>query len=303
MQKKTIKYRAALAAEQMHPFLLSNRDISISLGRSKDEILLSKSLGFKDLDLTSLSEKVKKKGRIFFILGSGPSISELSEDQYEIMSKNVSLGINKWFMNSFDTDFYMFEGRKIEQKDAYYRYWFDDAIVRYAEASESTFLLKDVASSFSCWDVFSKKFRERSFVVPKLSIPGRTLPAFRYNLQKISKNIEAYPLLFRRGSISLALSLAARLNFDKVVLCGVDMNDGSYFWENPEFNVRSGYSRPDIQKKLLHATIDGEVDPVTLDKVIIDFKDVLFDDVPVYVSSSTSSLSRTLPVFDWYKAD
>lgn len=299
MQKKSIKYRAALAAEWMHPFLLSNRDISISLARSKDEMLLSKSLGFKDLDSTSLSEKVNKKGRVFFILGSGPSISELSEDQYEIMSKNVTLGINKWFMNSFDTDFYMFEGRKIEQKESNYRYWFDDAIARYAEASESTFLLKDVASSFSCWDVFSKNFRERSFVIPKFSVPGRSLAAFRYNLHKISRNTEAYPLLFRRGSISLALSLAARLNFDKVVLCGVDMNDGSYFWEDPRFKVRNGYSKPNTQRKLLHSTIDSEVHPVTLDKVLIDFKEMLFDDVSLYVSSKASSLSRFLPVFDW----
>lgn len=295
-----MKYRAGRAAELIHPFLISNLDIYISLARWNDEILYSKSLGLEDLDLKSISEKINKKGKIFFILGSGPSIAELSEKQYDIMGKNVTLGINKWFINPFDTDFYMFEGRKIAQRESHYRYWFDDAIIRYAEESKSTFLLKDIASSFSCWDTFAENFKDRAFVIPKFSVPGRTPAAFRYNLRKISKKIEAYPLLFKRGSVSLALSLAARLNFDKVVLCGVDMVDGTYFWDDPRFTARSGYSKPNTQGNLLHPTIDSKVDPITLDKVLFDFKEVLFyGDNSIYVSSKTSHLSKFFPVFDW----
>jgi hypothetical protein len=98
----------------------------------------------------------------------------------------------------------------------------------------------------------------------------------------------------------LAISLAIALGYKKIVLCGFDMTGTGYFWDEDGFQVRSGFSKPNLEKKSLHGTVDDQMCPVTLDKVICAINDIYrCKGVTLYTSTPTSKLSSILPVYRW----
>lgn len=172
------------------------------------------------------------------VLGSGPSINRLGEADFAWMNSEAdTLALNFWCYHDFVPDFYFFEGFP-DRRAA--RIWLDRVNGR-AESyqAQTTFLANamgirlspagSVADFLGSLDERLRRkvlfYRTRPLIVPPgLPFPDRALRRFR------SLDDPRGPYLAFRGSLSLALQFAYARGYRRIVLFGIDLGDGGYFW-------------------------------------------------------------------------
>ena len=254
----------------------------------------------------SKAKEPSNRDKVFFILGSGSSINLLNEKDWELIRHNCSIGINRWITHPFEPNYLITEGSRVADIGSPEYKWDEQYIQIYGENSRSTILLKDIAKSYKNWQSFSTLGFNKVFVIPKLSIPGRTNNSQRRTLQilrrlRIANN---YPL-FSRSSVILAMSMGYLLGFKKIVLCGIDLKNSSYFFEDKNFKSHPLIPIPpssgQLNKQKMHSTINPEINPITTDQSIIDFHEqiLLKSGVDLFVHSTESLLFPAIPVYDW----
>lgn len=291
--------------ENTLPYLAKQIDFWRAIHLLEKEIKMSAEYNIPIFDRNLFNHLSCSKRKKIFILGSGQSINEIPSHSWREISKNISIGINQWFLHTFDPDFYIFEGFSEGHQDRQsFSKWLEyhNQLIKYSRETNSIFLLKDIATSSGRWNEFSKNRNKNSFIIPKLFVPGRNIKNFNHNIIQAKKNASKYDaFLFRRGSISLALDLAIKMNPEEIILCGVDLNGSKYFWEKEGFVAREGYSLPKVESPIVHGTMTKEVDPITLDIVITAFNEELVKrkEIKLYCGSVNSILSKSLPVYPW----
>lgn len=243
---------------------------------------------------------------VFFVLGGGPSINFLQTLEWSHIGDNTSLGINNWMVHAFEPTYLMIEPIRPNDHNLSIIEWQYKSIVAYAKTTKCSFLIKDFGSYGSkSLDFLSRKYPERSFVIPKFSIAGRTLGTQRFVGRFLSKwGFDKSFFLFSRVSVTLAISFAISLGYKKIVLCGVDLNDASYFFEDNSFQSRSGIDLPPGSGQTnasVHSTMDKNVRKLTAEDAIKVFYDEILkkNEIDLYVGSDTSLLSRWLPLYSW----
>jgi hypothetical protein len=113
----------------------------------------------------------------------------------------------------------------------------------------------------------------------------------------------------KRGSISYLIHLALYLGYNKIVLCGVDMVDSAYFFdENNEYYKKKNipiprtptaeYDNHDDSEP--HKTNDLSAGKLTLEKIIYSLNDLILEsyNVDLYVENTKSALYPRLPVYE-----
>lgn len=259
--------------------------------------VLQKTL-FKKYNMFSDSSGKKEK---LFILGSGSSINRLSSNQWNEISKNTSIGLNLWFIHDFIPTFYSFE----QSSDYEIREKVNKIIIKKAKDYQKTpIVLKDLYGK----DFDLTKLPKLDFRVPiDISIPGDTVKQFRKGLKKIrrfnklkltNKNI----LFKKRASISMMVMIGWQLGFKEIILCGVDLNNTRYFYEeNSSYYKSKGIDVPESgqKKDSVHKTINKEFGNLTIDQVIYSINDILLkpDGIKLYTAFSDSALSEKLPIY------
>lgn len=299
--------RIAVAIDSIEPRILYAHDLRKSYGALEKEKLALKSLGLlsaHDYCQTSCFAENVRRTELVFILGSGVSIAHMTESQWRVIARHASIGINRWFLHEFDPTFFMFEGLREHDARSPYGKWYQESIKRYRLDSSAIFLLKNISTSLFDWDFFSTQLPKKNYGLPLLAIPGRSEKSFKYSLKKIVGTGQAFDnILFRRGSVSAAVSLAVNMGFKSIVLCGVDCVGNEFFWEDTTWSRCAGARVPASPASTLpiHGTMNPEVDPVTMDKVLSQLSDVLLkpNGVQLFVGSSYSALAKKFPIYEW----
>ena len=178
----------------------------------------------------------KKKSNIIFILGSGNSINELNDTNWNEIKKNDSLGINRWYLHKHVPNFLLFEGAKKsdlkaeggKEKNNFTYQVLNDSSERY---KDSLFLIKDLDSLYINFNKLNL-LKDRIMPIYKLIPPGKTIESIKKSFS-IIRNLGlaksfSYPIGYR-ASISHAISLAINMGYEKIILCGIDLR-GPYFW-------------------------------------------------------------------------
>lgn len=303
----------------MHPFLRTVFDspaglpvrLGVTLTQARSQATLvdrwSQSLGIPPLTLDWLSEGIKPDSTLF-LLGSGESIEALTATEWAEVQDNFSIGINAWPLHPFVPNLLAFEP-------------FDDASTDYLQLFEKVLF----ENRFNSRPPKILLFRpnkgqdgERYLLMPEslrtnARLYGRFVPSSR-NLRTVSREIAALVDLQKRGGLADALvldagasvirlvSLGMRLGFKKIVLLGVDLNGGKYFWEkNPsrlsQRSLRSfsaGFVRP------IHETMVRDKKPFVLTEVL----EILHSITrraggSLFAGSRESLLSDFFPVHVW----
>ena len=246
-----------------------------------------------------------------FLLGSGSSINELAEQDFAHIRQGVSIGINAWALHAFVPDVYSFETG--QDGDG---------------PSEET---KFVSRALNRKQVIELK--------PKFVFLRPTLPATSRNLVEVPPNLETAAYMYGRAnvvtkmrsnlradlsrivrairigdapqnvlldngaSVVRLMGLFAAQGHKNIVLVGVDLNRSPYFWQSAPStriadNVSDKMSRPVGSPHNSLETLDR---PFPVDVFISELALVLREemDVKVWVSSPTSALSKSLPVYPW----
>ena len=183
----------------------------------------------------------RKRSDVLFVLGSGSSINEITADRWQAIARHDSLALNFWVLHPFVPNFYFFESIEHSAHPEAARVmldWFarraedyrDTAKVAMEIHRQSRQMVEDLPSAF----------RNNLYGALSVPAPARNQRELEYALRYLANDglfdtgRNYSRLLKYAASITTALTLAAKLRYRKVVLCGVDLRDQYYFFHDQE---------------------------------------------------------------------
>ena len=205
----------------------------------------------KKLVINFLRREIKNKNKNkFFILGSGPSIRDLNFYKFREISKNISVGINKWIFHRFIADFYLLELKSNKYNE---RQGFKD--INYKYRDRITTLLKNKKKKpvfmiyCSKYNLYEMKEWSRIAEHPRVFFYEYLRPnIIKKNIQlEFFKTLEHIIQSSKKSnvcslgigsSIERAVSISMILGFAKIILLGVDLKNRKYFWNKNTKNFK-----------------------------------------------------------------
>lgn len=191
--------------------------------------------------LTDLNIDQIKNGRdTLFILGSGASINKISQEGWEIIKKNNSIGLNFWPIHDFVPSFLMFEMPRGERGKVFY-----EVLRKKKDLYLKTPLIfkglyknrKDFYGIEQVKSLFDEDLIGTIYLSYELSIPGRNSNEFANGLKYLdalgffSNDKKISSLGQYRGTVTCAIVFGIKAGYKNIVLCGIDLNDTKYFYE------------------------------------------------------------------------
>lgn len=260
--------------------------------------------------LNDLDLKDVKGSETLFILGSGSSINSIGADGWNTIKSSTSIGLNFWPIHDFVPDLLMFEMPRGDRGKQFYK-----LLVQKEDTYSQIPLIfkglyknrKDFGDILNVSKLFPKKLLNNIYLGKEISIPGRSENEFASalkNLKRIgffSKSRSIDCIAQYRGTVTCAIILGIKAGYKHIVLCGVDLNNTKYFYEdNATYYSEKGIDVPvSGQEGTIHKT------NVTLPEVLpissaIKILDTFFNNEfggKIYTSNKESALS---PMLDYY---
>lgn len=283
-------------------FNLSNfkRDYQLTL-EAQQKIRESGLRSINALDMTKI-----KKSDTLFILGSGASVNDLTEKDWDYIASCNSIGFNYWMAHPFVPDLYFTEPPPNERVWAEY-------LGQY-EASKEAYASVPFIVNFKHWQKDLERYPLSSIPGPlhknlyyyapyylRLNKPWMIRLALMTWKSKGSKPDRFDWLILQRASLGMLIMFGLFTGFKHIVLVGVDLSNTQYFFEDKSKEFR--YHPPNIQKGSVHRTVDDTLDinrvSITIDRYVYLLNDVLLKPakVSLYVANEKSLLYPRLPLF------
>jgi len=251
----------------------------------------------------------RKTSDTVFVLGSGSSINAISEDRWQAIRRHDSFGFNFWLLHDHVPTFYTFESPNFDDASGVARK-VGETFARAAAQREQDYrnvfcLLTDLtAERFPFWHLLPRDFRKRLFTVQTLPVLARS----RDELEASIRFLKAHglfdqgavdPVLKYRGTVSMVVALAAKLGYRNIVLCGIDLSDPAYFYQDP---VRY----PATVNLWSHAKAVSPVHPSVvglpmlrpIDEILVVLQDMVLAPMgaQLYVENRSSALYPRIPL-------
>lgn len=256
----------------------------------------------KRLDTSELSRY--KKSDTLFILGSGASINKLTHKDWDVIRNADSIGFNFWLLHDFVPTYYEFETTRDAESTQSFLHNLNLKQIKYKNIP---FIMKDVKDESS--HIIKKipdNLKKNLYLSLDLGIPGSNTIQLKKSLRKIKINSIHNKLFYKkRASLSYLVLLSFIIGYRNIILCGVDLNNTKYFFEeNIEYYKNQGLLIPPrLQTKSVHKTIDPDINELTIDKVILAIRDVILNEhgVKLFIGSKSSALYPRLPFYSAFE--
>jgi hypothetical protein len=246
---------------------------------------------------------------VFFILGSGVSINNLTNENFDFIRDNTSVGINRWVLHEFIPNFYSFEYS--DSKD-------DLATVNLI----NDFLLSDKLLNKNSQILFNHsafdrnkglRYKMKNDYLDKVRVYSTIrLPVWSekslFNLLRLIlskfflRNLPNGLLYGKRASIERMTYLGVKMGFKKIVYLGIDLNNNDYFWEKKEEiiekyklqNYSSGQNNKVHNTELKHNNFPVSKIIKTIQRVANKNNEIEF-----FVGNKESELANFLNIYNW----
>ena len=234
-----------------------------------------------------------------FILGTGASAADLSDQKLEYIQSQFSIGVNQWILHPMIPDLYAYE----VDPDVRLLQALDRPEVR-DKVPHLLFLKPSRPEDFSNASHLPKFMRERSFLYSRVNIWTRRATNVGRDFRGITSVIPSLRktdvLVDDGASIARMLALCVMLGFQEIVLVGVDLNNVEYFWHRrPDFLRLLGIHRfATAQKGQSHETLTSLGRPFPIDEYIVRISSEPRGNVEIAVESSKSLLANRIRVWD-----
>lgn len=250
--------------------------------------------------LRHFSLKDYKKSDTLFILGSGKSIEEITEEQWAIIKNNDSLGFNFWLYHDFIPTFYVYEeSLNVERNILFYQ------LLNHKKDlyKDTPFIVKDIEYKGITVEKLPSKLIGNIYLSTELVIFGDKLNFTKflnrgYQLIKRFNRRKQNVFLKRSGSLSYLLFLAENFGYKNIVLCGVDLKHSDYFFYHSKYRT---YSIPDNNPIVneRHPTDVETNENIPISRVVITINEQVFKrkGVNLFIGSKDSAL---FPMFRSY---
>jgi hypothetical protein len=246
-----------------------------------------------------------------FILGSGPSVLELSEANKLRMRAGTTIGLNSWALHDFIPDAYSFEEME------------NDHYASVAAGLSSALARQEVITAnplvLHLRTRLTTPSRRLVSVPPDLRLNTRYYGRVNVETRKI-RNLESdlVALLYAQRSGAIAphvlidsgmsvarmVSLGILRRFSSIILVGVDLNSSRYFFEEePSYLARHNLHdfNPSIDRSADHDTEATGKRNFAANEFIpaLARASVSSGGPRVYVGSQSSRLSNAMDAFAW----
>lgn len=254
-----------------------------------------------------------KKSDTLYIFGSGPSINDISETQWEEIRGCDSAAINNWTLHPFAPDFYFFEPSRTHKNID--DYWHNLSLQK-SNYSNSIIFLKDFLNRGRENDLvylYDTHITKDNSFPPIYAIPGLYIPymgeEFRkylklYSFLSGSRSSRKFSYLFeKRGSVTTLIHFGWFMKYKRIILAGVDLNNSDYFFLHaPGKYEEKGFIVPVIPApEKANWTMDETIiREMTMDKVIYDLNDYLLkpSGIELFVMFKNSALYPKIPAIN-----
>jgi len=267
-----------------------------------------------DLDLAGL-----KRSETIFILGSGPSVNELTSEDWAHVAQHDSAGFNFWTIHDVVPTYYFFEvpssGREhdwprmlklLENRQVAYadvplifQYQSIDQLAAYTttQYQDSRTALAELVARFDL-------YLQAPYHVPVTSPQLLKLALLIWRLTGAYTSGDFKRIIHHRASLSSVIIFAILAGYTEIVLIGIDLTSNQYFWEvDPDQEKYLGRPVPrDIRAGQVHATVDPAL--ATFRAIPIDHYLELLDQVilkhfglQLYIGSRNSKLYPRFPLY------
>lgn len=251
-----------------------------------------------------------KNSDTLFILGSGASINDLSEAEWETIRGADTLGFNFWLVNDFVPSVYVFEC--LHEGDPDCACLVANLAARRDDYAGVPMILKDgerhrpeVLSQFL--GAMPESLRRQVRLTWDWEIPGHDFPDFVAQVRRLRSlgvfGRSFYPNIRKRASIFYLALLGLRAGYKNIVLCGVDLSNNAYFYDSRcgEFEAK-GRSVPLHRQAVaapVHKTADPRYGELTITRAMqtLDREILQPAGVNLYVAFRSSGLHPDLPAY------
>lgn len=249
-----------------------------------------------------------------FILGSGPSINDLTGKQWVHISARDSIGFNFFLLHPHVPTYY-----SVELRPAY-----TDLFLECYRATAPEFKKIPVLSNL--YNLMNLPEKQLNSIRQSISNLYGTAPrmfkgAGKQNLEEIlhyhysTRNfVEDNLLIHYRASLMLTLSLGVLLGYKNIVLAGIDMSSNDYFFfDQKKYHSQAAsrmreYKKKRVNKyleqkgtaKALHRTLDPQAfKELPLDQAVLIFNESVLKPKQIKLSllSEKSLLYPSLPLY------
>lgn len=236
----------------------------------------------------------KKKSNTLFFLGSGPSINQLGNKQFEIISKNDSIAVTQFLKHKFVANFYTLEISSYEQYIEMYESIKSNLNLNKRQYKNSFFILRPKKIVSQKQKDFIRYIHEnfehawdfpRSIMTKKPITFKRTIKIL--DRMKILKSNSLF--VDYNATLLWCIFFAYKLGYEKIVLCGVDL-EGPYFFEKQNYEISQEKKHSTLEKSEMRGLSIIEVI-----KILNEFFNK--KNMTIYTDSNCKKLSRILPIY------
>jgi hypothetical protein len=249
--------------------------------------------------LDTLKLSPLKTSDTVFILGSGWSINDIADRRWNVIGHHDTIGFNFWPVHPFVPRIFVFENLCTSIQQDLYRAFFI-TVQRRAHDYRHTVKITTEPHPQSQRQLLHElppNFRENLYVGYTAPVTARSEAELEAGItflrsQGVFEPGDNLQWLFKYGgSVIAMLSLAMRMNYRRIVLCGIDLGKQDYFYHD-----RARY--PDsadwefAPRKDVHLTARRLPWMVPAQQVIQAFKKVVLDPagVELFVENRSSTL-------------
>lgn len=248
----------------------------------------------------------KPQNKTAYILGCGPSINRLTDDDWSVIKDGYSVGVNNFFIHDFTPDTYFCE---FVDNPAFLSLVYE----RLLNNPERAHCQVNLAGRYVVFR--SKIYKKPTQVEPTFYF---SQPARFQDKRLLSALMREYylgdtPLLSHHiSNLDTVINYCVRAGFKKIVLLGVDLTNDGYFWDYGEqVNYLQGRAMIQAYQKELnyrtdvsghHATASSQTAKKLGKLTIVDYltliqeQFLLPNDINLSIANPQSLLANVLPV-------
>ena len=248
-----------------------------------------------------------KGSETVFVLGSGPSICSLTPDHFEEIGQQDSIGFNLWAVHEFVPTHYLLQ----LSRDATSRHAEIGALQSRIGSYLQTQILVRGDQTFQGQPSFSEiaiEVLQRSdmwflmelAIHSKVEIEPRVMMRVFESLGLFNYGVVGKAIPKWRGTLGLILSLTYQMGYRNVVLCGIDMNDSSHFFDDPAYqDCLPGITLPPVGSTDTETFESQAYSRNTVSRYVSDFARFAREraGVKLFLASPGSRLTGIIP--DW----
>jgi len=262
--------------------------------------------GKKELYNTDKLKYNLKGTKTIFILGSGKTINELNNNNLKRIEENDSIGFNNWIVHPFVPNIYLFDFKQTTEENKKLDEIFISNLIKRRMDYNNVNIILRLDNNLIKKHIERIKIK-RLFFALQIGFAGRSVGDYKSSIKLLKKTrLLDNPYIFfnKNSTVHNTLLMAYKMGYNKIVLCGIDLDNHYFFEEYSSELINTKVKLPfNIQEKEIHKTNDPLrcAGGVPISKLIKVINLNLFkpNNIQLFVSSKNSKLYPQLPVYNW----